>query len=95
MKNFKIRLRFTHTSGNYQGVMDVFHLHDLGKSVGTCTVKQENNEIIGYMVLNLDVDEGLYVYYRYNIPEGIYHAIQFLAEPQQNTEALTIRELLR
>jgi hypothetical protein len=95
MKNFKIRLRFTHTPGNYQDVMDVFYLHDLNKSIGTCTVKQENNEIVGYMLLNQDVDEELYVYYRYNIPEGIYHAIQFLAEPQRDMEALTVGELLR
>jgi hypothetical protein len=95
VKNFKIRLRFTHTPGNYLDILEVFNLHDLSSSIGTCTVRLENNEIVGYMDLTTDVSDDLFVYYRYNTEEGLYTAIQFLEEPRREMEALTIRELLR
>ena len=76
-------------------VLDVFHLHDLSKSIGTCTIQREDNEIIGYMSLEAGVDDNLYVYYRYNSPEDVFYAIQLLPELKKDTEAFTIRELLR
>jgi hypothetical protein len=79
MKKFKLRLRFSRTPGNYRDVMNVFYLHDLSKSIDTCTVYRENGEIIGYLDLSIDVSDDLYVYYRYNSPDGEFNAIQFLA----------------
>ena len=95
MKKFKIRLRFTHSPANYENPMDVVLNDDIFNSVGTCYVTQENGEIIGNIVTDEDIDIDMFVYYRHNLIEDIYHAVQFRDKQLPDKEGLSIRELLR
>lgn len=95
MKNFKIRVRFTHTPGNHTNPLDVILGTDILNPIGICEVFEQAGEIIGLCKLEVDVEDDLYVYYREDLIANQIHAIQLLEELLPDKEAFTILDLLR
>lgn len=95
MKRFKIRLRFTHSPAYYENPMLVFINDDIANPVGSCSITEEKGEIIGNILVDEEIDENMFVYYRHNLIDDIYHAVQFRDKQLPNKEGLTIAELLR
>lgn len=95
MRKFKTRLRFTHTPGNYSNPMNVILNDNYNESIGRCDITLENEEVIGNFSLQVDIEDSLFVYYRENVIENFYYAIQLRENQLPDKVALTIAELRR
>lgn len=95
MGTFKIRLKFTHTPAYYENPISVFINDNLQISVGICNINLENEEIVGTVVTEEEIDDNMFVYYRYNAVDDLYLALQFRYKQLPEKEALTIAELRR
>lgn len=95
MQKFKMRLRFTHSPAAHSNPMNVILNDDYNTSVGRCDITHENGEVIGTFSLQVDVPDTMFVYYRHNIPENFFYAIQLRENPFPDRGTLTIGELAR
>lgn len=95
MQKFKMRLRFTHSPADHSNPMNVILNDDYNTSVGRCDISIENGEVIGNFSLQVDVPESMFVYYRHNILENFFYAIQFRENAFPDRGTLTIAELIR